>query len=74
MGCESSDVVRFDLEPLFTVKRGQQNFKVFITRLLLIPEVCNVKPTYRKAWAENLLMCSHLTWAPPSRSNEDSKT
>ena len=60
MGCESSDVVRFDLGPL---KQGQPNLKVLITRLLLVLEVCNVKPTYRKSWAENLLM-SDLTLSP----------
>ena len=31
-----------------------------------------MKPTYRKSWAENLLMCSDLTWVPPLRSNEES--
>ena len=29
--------------------------------LLLVLEVCNVKPTHRKSWAGNLLMCSDLT-------------
>ena len=60
------------LGPSFKVKRGQPNFKVLITRLLLVPEVCNVKPTYRKLYAGNLLMWSDLTLGPPSRSNEDS--
>ena len=46
MGWESFDVVRFELEPSFKVKRGQPNVKVLITRLLLILEVCNMKPTY----------------------------
>ena len=64
MGWESSDVVRFDLSPSFKVKRGQPNLKVLITRLLLILEVCNVKPTYRKSWVGNLLMWSHLTLDP----------
>ena len=44
------------LSPLFKVKRGQPILKVLITRILLILEVCNMKPTYRKSWAENLLM------------------
>ena len=35
-----------------------------ITRLLLILEVCNVKPTYGKSWVWNLLMWSDLTLDP----------
>ena len=38
---------------------------MLITHLLLgVLEVCNVKPTYRKSWAENLLMWSDLTLDP----------
>ena len=44
------------LGPSFKVKRGQPNLKVLITHLLLILEVCNVKPTHRKSWAGNLLV------------------
>ena len=61
MGCESSDVVRFDLGSLLQ-GQGYQNLKVLITRLLLVLEVCNVKPTYRKSWVANLLMWSDLTF------------
>ena len=32
--------------------------------LLLVLEVCNVKPTYRKSQAGNLLMWSDLTFGP----------
>ena len=39
------------LDPSFKVKRGQPNLKVLITCLLLILEVCNVKPTSRKSRA-----------------------
>ena len=35
-----------------------------ISPLLLVLEVCSVKPTYRKSWAGNLLMCSDLTLGP----------
>ena len=35
-----------------------------ISPLLLVLEVCNVKPTYRKSCAANLLMWSHLTLGP----------
>ena len=41
------------LDPSFKVKRGQPNVKVLITRLLLILEVCNVKPTCRISLARN---------------------
>ena len=49
------------LDPSFKVKQGYPNLKVLISRLLLVLEVCNVKPTYRKTWAGNLLMWSDLT-------------
>ena len=52
------------LIPSFKVKQGQPNLKVFITRLLLILEVCNVKPTYMKSWAGNDLMWSYLALDP----------
>ena len=42
------------LDPSFKVKRGKPNLKVLITRLLLVLEVWNGKPTYRKSWAGNL--------------------
>ena len=42
----------------FKVKRGKSKLKLLITYLLLVLEVCNVKPTYRKLWAGNLLMWS----------------
>ena len=46
------------LGPCFKVKQGQPNLKVLISRLLLVLEVYNVKTTYRKSWAGNLLMWS----------------
>ena len=60
MGWESRGVVGFDLGPSFKVKRGEPNLKVLITHLLLVLEVCNVKPT----WAANLLMWSDFTLGP----------
>ena len=51
------------LSPSFKVKRGQPNLKGFITHLLLILDVCNVKPICRILWAVNLLM-SDLTFGP----------
>ena len=38
--------------------------EVLITHLLLVLEVWDGKPTYRKSWAENLLVCSDLTLYP----------
>ena len=62
MGWESSDMFRFDLGPLL---HGQMRIaKLLITHLLLVLEACNVKPTYRKSWAGNLLMWSDLTLGP----------
>ena len=65
MDLESSDVVRFDFG---TLLQGQTRIarlkKCFITHLLLVLEVCNVIPTYRKSWAGNLLMWSDLTLGP----------
>ena len=43
----------FTLGPYFNVKRGEPNLEVLITRLLLVVQVCKVKPTYRKSWAKN---------------------
>ena len=61
MGWESFDVVRFNITPLF---QGQTRIARHKTRLSLVLEVCNVKPTHRKSWAGNLLLCSDLTLGP----------
>ena len=61
MGWESFGVVRFDLGLLLQGQTRIANPKVLITRLLLVLEVCNVKPTYRNSWAGNLLMWLDLT-------------
>ena len=55
MGWESFDVVRFYLGPFL---RGQMRIKskVLINRFILVLEVCNVKASYRKSCARNLLM------------------
>ena len=55
------------LGPSFKVKRGKPKLKMLITRLLLVPQVCNVKPTDRKSLAGNLLMLSDLTLGPSFR-------
>ena len=64
MGLESFGVVRFDLEPLLQGQMRIKKVKVLITCLLLVLEVCIVKPTYRKSWAAYLLMWSDLTLGP----------
>ena len=64
MGWESFGVVGFDLGPSFKVKQGEPNLKVLITHLLLVVDVWDDKPTYRKPWAGNLLVWSDLTFGP----------
>ena len=65
MGWESSGVVRFDLGPLLQGQMRTAKVKsVLITRLLLVLEVWDGKPTYRKSWAGNLLAWSDLTLGP----------
>ena len=72
MGWESSGVVGFDLGPLLQGQTGYPTLKVLITCLLLVLEVWDGKPTYRKSWAGNLFVWSDLTFH--SRSNGDSQT
>ena len=49
------DVVRFDLRPLLQGPTRIPKLKCSNNSLLLVLEVGNVKPTYRKSWAGNLL-------------------
>ena len=67
-------MVRFDLGPLLQGQMKIAKLKVLITRVLLVLEVWDGKPTYRKSWAGILLVLSDLTLTPPSRSVEDSQT
>ena len=62
MGWESFDVVRFNLEPLLLHQTRTAKPKSAYNSLILILEVCNVKPTHRKLWAGNLLMLLDLTF------------
>ena len=64
MGWESFDVVRFHLGPLLQGQMRIAKLKVLITRLLLVLQVWDGKPTYRKSWTKNLLMWSDLTLDP----------
>ena len=61
MDWESSDVFRFNLGPLLQGQTRIAKLKVLITHLLLVIQVWDGKPTYRKSWAGNLLMWSDLT-------------
>ena len=74
MGWESSWVVRFDLGPLLQGQTRIAKFKMLIPHLLLVVQVWDGKPTYKKYWARNLLMYSDLTLGPPSRLNKDTQT
>ena len=67
MGWESFGVIRFDLGPLIQGQTRIAKLKVLVTRLLLVIQVWDGKPTYRKSWAKNLLMWSDLTLGPSSK-------
>ena len=47
MGWESSGVVRFDLGPLLQGQTRIAKLKMLITRLLLVVQVWDGKPSYR---------------------------
>ena len=64
MGGECSVMVGFDLGPLLQGQTRTAKLKVLITRLLLVLEVWDGKPAYRKSWAGNLLVWSDLTLGP----------
>ena len=62
MGWESFDVVRFDLGPFLRGQTRIAKFKVLIYCFFLVLEVCNLKLSYRKSCAKNLLMWSDFTF------------
>ena len=64
MGWESSGVVGFDLGSLLQGQMKTAKLKTAYNSLLLILEVWDGKPTYRKSWAGNLLVWSDLTLDP----------
>ena len=69
MGWESFGVVGFDLGPCLQGQTKIAKLKVLITRVLLILEVWDGKPTYRKSWAGILLVWSDLTLDPSFKVN-----
>ena len=65
MDWESFGVVGFDLGLLLQDQTSIAKLKsAYITRLLLVLEVWDGKPSYRKSWAGNLLVWSGLTLDP----------
>ena len=67
MNWESFGVLRFNLGPLLQGQMRIAKLKVLITHLLLVIEIWDDKSTYRKSWAENLLVWSDLTLGPSSK-------
>ena len=65
MGWEFSGVDRFDLRPLLQGQTKIAKLKVLITHLLLVLEVWDGKPTYRKSWTGNLVVWWDLILGPP---------
>ena len=65
---ESSGVIGLDLGPL---RQGQMRTAKLKTayNLLLVLEVWDGKPTYRKSWAGNRLVWSDLTLGPSFKVN-----
>ena len=53
-----------DMRDFFTLNFQCTKLKVLTTRLLLVLEVWDGKPTYRKSWAGNLLAWLDLTLGP----------
>ena len=64
MGWESFGVVGFDLGPLLQGQTRIAKLKSAYNSLLLLLEVWDGKPTYRKSWAGNLLVWSDLALDP----------
>ena len=59
MCCKPFGVVIFDLWPLLQGQMGSLTFKVDFSCLLLVLEVSDVHPTYRKSCAVSLLDTAH---------------
>ena len=64
MGWESSDVVSFNLGPLIQGQTRKAKLKSAYNLLLLVVEVCYMKPTYRKSCFGNFLIWSDLILGP----------
>ena len=66
MGWES-DEVQFDLGSLLQGQTRIAKLKVLIIGVLLVLEVWDGKPTYRKSWPGIILVWSDLTLDPSSK-------
>ena len=64
MGWESFCVVRFDLGQLVQGQTRIAKHKIAYNSFILVLEVWDGKPIYRKSWAGNLLVWSDLTLDP----------
>ena len=64
MGRESFGVVRFYLGPLLQGQTRIAKLKSAYSSLIIVLEVWDGKPTYRKSLAGNLLMWSDFTLDP----------
>ena len=64
MGCESVDVVRFDLGPLPQSQMRIGKLKSAYNSLIIGPRGLEWKPTYTESLAGNLLVWSDLTLDP----------
>ena len=62
---ESFGVIIFDLRPLLQGQMGSLTFEVDFSGLLLVLEVWDVHPTYRKSCATSLLEWLFFTSDPP---------
>ena len=71
---ESFGVVIFDLRPLLQGQMGSLTFEVDFSRLLLVLEVWDVHPTYRKSCATSLLEWLFFTSDPPLQGQMGSLT
>ena len=69
MGCESVDMVRFDLGTLLQgqmrIAKIESAYNSYLLQcLLLVTEIWDGKPSHRKSLARNLLVWSDLTFGP----------
>ena len=64
MGLDSFGVVGFDRGPLFQGQKRVAKLKSAYSSLLLVLEIWDGKPIYRKSWAWILLVWSDLTLDP----------
>ena len=64
MGLDSFGVVGFDRGPLFQGQKRVARLKSAYSSLIMVLEIWDGKPTYRKSWAWILLVWSDLTLDP----------